>query len=70
MHHYMTTRPALLSHNLIGWSSGRIAPSCPMDQAARQKALLVNSHRICGTISFLAYDKLFIEEGGGGEGYI
>ena len=33
---YMAILPALLSRNLTGWSSGRIAPSCPMDWAARQ----------------------------------
>ena len=32
----MATFPALLSRNLIDWSSGRIAPSCPMDSAAKQ----------------------------------
>ena len=32
----MATHPALLSRNLIGGSSGRIAPSCAMDSAAQQ----------------------------------
>ena len=35
-YYYMATHPALLSRNAIGWSSGRIAPSCPMDSAAKQ----------------------------------
>ena len=30
------THPALLSRNLIGWSSGRIAPSCLMNSGAKQ----------------------------------
>ena len=34
--YYMTTHPALLCRSLIGWSSGRIAPSSPMDSAAKQ----------------------------------
>ena len=34
--YYMSTHPALLSRNLIGWSSGRIRPSCPMDSGAKQ----------------------------------
>ena len=34
--YHMPTHPALLSRNLIGWSSGRIAPSCPMNSAAKQ----------------------------------
>ena len=32
----MATHPALLSRNLIGRLSGGIAPSCPMDSAAKQ----------------------------------
>ena len=32
----MATHPALLSRNLIGWSSGRKAPSCPKDSAAKR----------------------------------
>ena len=32
----MATHPSLLSRSLIGWSSGRIAPSCPIDSAAKQ----------------------------------
>ena len=32
----MTTHPPLPSRNLIGWLSGRIAPSCPLDSAAKQ----------------------------------
>ena len=31
----MVTYAALLFCNLIGWSSGRIAPSCPIDSAAK-----------------------------------
>ena len=34
--YYMATYPALLSRNVIGWSLGRIAPSCSMDSAAKQ----------------------------------
>ena len=36
VYYYMATHPALLSRNLIGWPSGRIAPSCQMDSAAKQ----------------------------------
>ena len=32
LHCCLATLSALLSENLIGWLSGRIAPSCPMDQ--------------------------------------
>ena len=32
----MATHPSLLSRNLIGWSSGRMAQSCPMDSTAKQ----------------------------------